>query len=76
VTPVSFFLLTDIFDYGLTSIIELYDDAESFKPERYLGSEFGTRPDADTSDFRGDWIFGSGRVSSWLLLTECLILTT
>lgn len=41
---------------------ELYDDPETFKPERYLKSEFGTRPGADTSDFRGDWIFGSGRV--------------
>ncbi|KAF8817278.1 putative cytochrome P450 monooxygenase [Phlegmacium glaucopus] len=47
--------------WGINRDPELYDDAETFKPERYLASEFGTSPGADTSDFRGDWIFGSGR---------------
>ncbi|KDQ30520.1 hypothetical protein PLEOSDRAFT_1101510 [Pleurotus ostreatus PC15] len=42
---------------------ELFDDPESFKPERYLLSEFGTKPGADTEGLRDSLPFGAGRVS-------------
>jgi len=43
--------------------IELFEDADEFKPERYLGSHTGIRPGVDASDFRDTIAFGAGRVS-------------
>lgn len=40
---------------------ELFDDPESFKPERYILSEFGTKPGADTEGLRDNLPFGAGR---------------
>jgi len=42
----------------------MYDDPESFRPKRFLNSQYGTKKGADVSDFRDNFIFGSGRVSS------------
>ncbi|KAK1219493.1 hypothetical protein PQX77_017782 [Marasmius sp. AFHP31] len=38
--------------YGMTHDPEYFDDAESFKPERFLQSEFGTKQGVDDSAFR------------------------
>ncbi|KAK7692435.1 hypothetical protein QCA50_004060 [Cerrena zonata] len=40
---------------------DYYDNPHIFDPERYMQSEFGTKPDVDTSAFRNDMIFGAGR---------------
>lgn len=48
----------------LTVHPELFDDPESFKPERYILSEFGTKPGADTEGLRDNLPFGAGRVSN------------
>lgn len=42
---------------------DYYNNPHIFDPERYILSEFGTKPDVDTSAFRNDMIFGAGRVS-------------
>ncbi|KAF8176356.1 hypothetical protein K438DRAFT_1553145, partial [Mycena galopus ATCC 62051] len=40
---------------------ELYDDPESFIPDRYLLTENGTKPGVDGSDLRSNLAFGVGR---------------
>ncbi len=40
----------------------VFADPESFRPERFLMSEFGTIPGKD-EDFRDNLMFGGGRVS-------------
>ena len=45
-------------------IVDYFDDPESFRPERYLESQYGTKPGVDTSDFRNNILFGAGRVCS------------
>ncbi|CAL1702684.1 unnamed protein product [Somion occarium] len=47
--------------YGIYHSEELYERPEIFNPERYLNSEFGTKPNADTTGLRSDLHFGSGR---------------
>ncbi len=44
-----------------------YDQPESFMPERFLTSPFGTRPGADDTGRSKDIYFGGGRVSSMLV---------
>ncbi|KAJ8078278.1 hypothetical protein PM082_000484 [Marasmius tenuissimus] len=46
--------------------LELYDDPDTFKPDRYLLTENGTKPGVDGSDARPTLGFGCGRVSSVL----------
>ena len=46
--------------------LEFFDDPDSFKPERYLLSEFGTKPGASTEGLRDSLPFGAGRVRSGL----------
>ena len=41
---------------------DLYDEPNTFRPKRYLDSEFGTKPGADITGIRSDLHFGSGRV--------------
>lgn len=43
-------------------IIDKFDDPETFKPERYLATKYGTKTDEDGADFRDNMHFGSGRV--------------
>jgi len=45
---------------------DLFDEPESFKPERYLESAFGTKAKADASEFRHNFPFGAGRVSLFI----------
>ncbi|KAF8176374.1 cytochrome P450 [Mycena galopus ATCC 62051] len=47
--------------WGIFHDPELYDDPESFIPERYLLTEHGTKPGADGSDLRPNFGFGVGR---------------
>jgi hypothetical protein len=42
---------------------DVFDEPESFKPERYLSSEYGTKNGVDASAFRHTLPFGAGRVS-------------
>lgn len=42
--------------------VALYDEPEVFRPERFLPSKYGTKEGVDTSDFRDNFVFGSGRV--------------
>jgi len=48
---------------------ELYDDPEAFRPERFLESEYGTKEGVDVSDFRDNFAFGSGRVSTGIAVS-------
>jgi cytochrome P450 len=41
---------------------DLFDEPETFKPERYLSSEYGTKAGVDVSAFRHTLVFGAGRV--------------
>ncbi|KAK7681811.1 hypothetical protein QCA50_015158 [Cerrena zonata] len=47
--------------YGIYHNEELYDEPHTFRPERFLDSEFGTKADADITGLRSDIHFGSGR---------------
>ncbi|KAF8125396.1 cytochrome P450, partial [Mycena galopus ATCC 62051] len=46
---------------GIFHDSELYDDPESFIPDRYLLTENGTKPGVDGSDLRSNLAFGVGR---------------
>lgn len=43
--------------------LEVFEDPETFDPGRYINNEYGTKPGVDTSNFRANISFGSGRVS-------------
>ncbi|KAF8993425.1 cytochrome P450 [Cyathus striatus] len=40
---------------------DMFDEPDTFNPERYLISEFGTKPGIDASSFRHNFQFGGGR---------------
>ena len=58
--PLPLRLITSV--VGIYHSEDLYDEPLFFRPERYLESEFGTKPGADTAGLRHDLHFGSGRV--------------
>jgi hypothetical protein len=47
---------------GINHDPELFEDPEAFNPDRYLRSEYGTKPGVDVTDFRHTIMFGAGRV--------------
>ncbi|KAK7681812.1 hypothetical protein QCA50_015159 [Cerrena zonata] len=47
--------------YGIYHDEEMYDKPNVFRPERFLESEYGTKPGADNTGLRPDFHFGSGR---------------
>lgn len=59
---------------GINHDPDIYEDPETFNPDRYLQSEYGTKPGVDDTDFRHTLIFGAGRVSESNLIYRKLIL--
>ncbi|KAF5358826.1 hypothetical protein D9758_008521 [Tetrapyrgos nigripes] len=47
--------------WGIYHDPDVYEDPETFNPDRYLQNEFGAKPGVDTSHFRNNIVFGSGR---------------
>jgi len=47
--------------WGLFHDETIFDDPDIFFPDRFLMSEFGTKPGVNTKDFRHNLPFGSGR---------------
>lgn len=45
---------------------QAYEDPHIFNPDRYIQSEFGTKPGVDTTGYRKDLVFGFGRVSIFI----------
>jgi hypothetical protein len=45
----------------------VFENPEEFNPDRFIASEYGTRPGMDT-DFRDNFLFGGGRVR-WILFS-------
>lgn len=48
-------------NYGTFHDPEMYDDPETFEPERYVRMPFGTKEGVDTRGYRNNLAFGSGR---------------
>ena len=48
---------------------DLFEKPNTFMPERFLESEFGTKPGVDSTGLRPDFHFGSGRVRSLRMTT-------
>lgn len=47
--------------YGIFHDPEMYDDPETFEPERYVRMPFGTKEGVDTRGYRNNLAFGAGR---------------
>ncbi|CAL1708008.1 unnamed protein product [Somion occarium] len=61
--------------YGIYHDEDLFEDPEVFNPDRYLSSEFGTKPGVDTAGFRHDFHFGCGRrICPGILLGDTMIM--
>jgi len=50
--------------WGINHDPDVFDKPETFNPDRYLRSEYGTKPGVDETNFRHTLIFGAGRVCS------------
>ncbi|KAK7692833.1 hypothetical protein QCA50_004468 [Cerrena zonata] len=60
--------------YGIYHSEEHFDEPEVFNPDRYMQSEFGTKPGADTTGFRNDLHFGGGRrICPGILLGDIMV---
>ena len=55
-------MVLNILTGGIYHDPRFFDEPETFNPDRFLRSEFGTRPGADNTGRRHDMLFGSGRV--------------
>ncbi|KAF8805683.1 putative cytochrome P450 monooxygenase [Phlegmacium glaucopus] len=40
---------------------DLFEDPETFRPERFFDNTYGTKPGVDTTSFRDNFAFGAGR---------------
>ncbi|KAJ3839896.1 cytochrome P450 [Lentinula raphanica] len=47
--------------WGIYHDPDLYEDPETFNPDRFIDNEYGTKPNVDTSNFRANIAFGYGR---------------
>jgi len=47
--------------WGINHDPDIFEDPENFNPDRYLRSEYGTKPGVDEKDFRHTLIYGAGR---------------
>ncbi|EMD63840.1 hypothetical protein COCSADRAFT_90707 [Bipolaris sorokiniana ND90Pr] len=47
--------------HGISHDPDFFDHPEEFRPERFLETEFGTKPGVDTTGFRNNFTFGAGR---------------
>lgn len=55
---------------GINHDPDIFEDPENFNPDRYMRSEYGTKPGIDEKDFRHTLIFGAGRVSYLVNITS------
>lgn len=60
---------------GINHDPELFEDPETFNPDRYLHSEYGTKPGVDVTDFRHTIMFGAGRVGHLSAVANYPLLT-
>ncbi|EUC41238.1 hypothetical protein COCMIDRAFT_40564 [Bipolaris oryzae ATCC 44560] len=47
--------------HGIFHDPDFYDHPEEFRPERFLKTEFGTKPGVDMTGYRNNFTFGAGR---------------
>ncbi|ENI04575.1 hypothetical protein COCC4DRAFT_40692 [Bipolaris maydis ATCC 48331] len=47
--------------HGIAHDPDFFDHPEEFRPERFLETEFGTKPGVDATGYRNNFIFGAGR---------------
>nr|A0A6S6QP77.1 RecName: Full=Cytochrome P450 monooxygenase ple6; AltName: Full=Pleuromutilin biosynthesis cluster protein 6 [Rhodocybe pseudopiperita]BCI98774.1 putative cytochrome P450 [Rhodocybe pseudopiperita] len=47
--------------YGIQRDPKVFDAPDEFRPERYMESEFGTKPGVDLTGYRHTFTFGAGR---------------
>ncbi|KAI1407228.1 cytochrome P450 [Hypoxylon sp. FL1857] len=47
--------------YGIFHDPNMYEDPETFNPERFLKTPFGTKEGVDTQGYRDNLVFGAGR---------------
>ena len=59
---------------GINHDPKVFEDPETFNPDRYLRSEYGTKPGVDETDFRHTITFGAGRVGPLSVVANLLLM--